>query len=67
MIIHPVDEFMILLVWALDVDVCAIKMINASNDTWNRSRGVELLLLAICFRLRWHLDPAPHTLHQPPG
>ena len=58
MIILPVDEYMILLVWALHADVCAI---NASNDTWNLSHGVELLLWAICFRQRWHLDPAPHT------
>ena len=61
MIILPVDELMFLLVWALDVDVWAI---NASNDTWNRSHGVVLVLLAICFRLRWHLDPVPHTQHQ---
>ena len=39
MIILPVDEFMFLLVWALDADVCAI---NASNDTWNRSHGLNL-------------------------
>ena len=61
MIILPVDEFMILLVWALHADVCAI---NASNDTWSRSHGVEPLLLATCFRLRWHPDPAPHTKHE---
>ena len=61
MIILPVDEFMFLLVWALDVDVCAI---NAFNDTWNRSHGIELLLLAICFHLHWHLDPVLYTQHQ---
>ena len=38
-IILPVDQFMFLLVWALNADVCAI---SASNDTWNRSHGVEL-------------------------
>ena len=63
MIILPVDEFMFLLVWALGADVCAI---NASKDTWNSSHGVELLLLAICFRLRWHLDPVRHAQHQSP-
>ena len=47
MIIPPVDKFMILLVWALDVDVCAI---NVSNDTCNRPHGVEL-----CF---WRFAPA---------
>ena len=61
MIILPVDELMFLLVWSLDADVCAI---SASGDTWNRSHGVVLVLLAICFRLRWHLDPVPHTQHQ---
>ena len=63
MIILPVNEFMFLLAWALDADVCAM---NASNDTWNRSHVVELLLFTICFRLRWHLDPVPHTQHQSP-
>ena len=44
--------------------MCVPSMTNVSKDTWNRSHGVELLLLAICFRLRWHLDPVPHTQHQ---
>ena len=61
MIILPVDEFIFLLVWALDVSV---GVINASSDSWNRSHGIECLLLAICCCLHWQLDPVPYTQHQ---
>ena len=52
---------MLLLIWSLDSDLSAI---IASNDTWDSSHGVELLLLVIGLHLHWQLCPVLYAQHQ---
>ena len=68
MVILLVDKFMLLLIWSLDSNVSAI---SASNDTWDSSHGVELLLwvigllVSVTLVMVWHAVDKATPINSP--